>query len=112
MSRYKNTRVKINNSELYKKLRKDRGIPGGLTQYNLTRLPTLTVTDVESITSIGHVWTTGDRLFKLADKHYGDPKLWWIIAWYNNKPTEGHLSVGDLIQIPLPLNRVYGLLRM
>jgi len=112
MSRYKNTRVKINNSELYKKLRKDRGIPGGMTQYNLTRLPKLTVTDVESIASIGHVWTTGDRLFKLADKHYGDPKLWWIIAWYNSKPTEGHLSVGDLIQIPLPLDRVYGLLRM
>jgi len=112
MSRYKNTTVKINDSELYKKLRKERGIPGGLTQYNLTRLPKLTVTDVETITSIGHVWTTGDRLFKLADKHYGDPKLWWIIAWYNNKPTEDHLSVGDLIQIPLPLDRVYGLLRM
>ena len=112
MSRYKNTTVKVNDLELYKKLRKERGIPGGLTQYNLVNLPTLTVTDVQSIDSVGHIWSSGDRLYKLADKYYNDPKLWWIIAWYNGKPTEGHFSLGDLIQIPLPLERVYGLLRM
>ena len=112
MSRYINTTIKVNDLELYTRLRKERGIPGGLTQYNLTKLPKLTVADVQTIDSIGHVWTSGDRLYKLADKHYNDPKLWWIIAWYNSKPTEGHIALGALIQIPLPLERVYGVLRM
>ena len=112
MSRYKNTTVKVNKLELYKKLRKERGIPGGLTQYNLTHLPNLTVEEIENIDSIGHVWTTGDRLYKLATTYYNDPTLWWVIAWYHNKPTEGHLSLGDVIQIPVPIERVYGLLRM
>lgn len=112
MSRYKNTTVKVNNLELYKKLRKERGIPGGLTQYNLTKLPVLTVEQVSNIDSVGHVWKTGDRLYKLASTYYNDPTLWWVIAWYNNKPTEGHLKLGDLIQIPVPIDRVYGLLRM
>tara|TARA_R100000808_G_C2155445_1_gene167961 strand:- start:10825 stop:11163 length:339 start_codon:yes stop_codon:yes gene_type:complete len=112
MSRYKNTTIKVNNWELYKKLRKERGIPGGITQYNLTKLPKLTVEDVSTVNSVGHVWSTGDRLYKLASQHYGDPKLWWIIAWYNNKPTEGHLAIGEIIQIPLPLEHIYSFLRM
>jgi hypothetical protein len=112
MSRYKNTTVKVNKLELYKKLRKERGIPGGLTQYNLTHLPNPTVEEIASIESVGHVWKTGDRLYKLAAMYYNDPTLWWVIAWYNSKPTEGHLSLGDVIQIPVPIERVYGLLRM
>jgi len=112
MSRYKNTTVKINDLELYKKQRKERGIPGGLTQYNLTHLPRLTIEEVSTIKSVGHIWKTGDRLYKLASEYYNDPTLWWIIAWYNNKPTEGHLKMGELIQIPLPLEHVYSFLRM
>lgn len=112
MSRYKNTTKKVNNLELYKKLRKDRGIPGGLTQYNLTKLPALTVEQVSNVDSVGHVWKSGDRLYKLADTYYNDPTLWWVIAWYNSKPTEGHFKLGDLIQIPVPIDTVYGLLRM
>jgi nucleoid-associated protein YgaU len=42
----------------------------------------------------------------LAHKHYGDANLWWIIAWYNKKPTEAHVKMGDIITIPLPLDKV------
>lgn len=112
MSRYKNTPTKRNNSELYKKQRKERGIPGSLVQYTSKRRQSLTVEDIKSLNTTGHIWKTGDRLYKLADQYYNDPELWWIIAWYNSKPTEAHFNVGDLIQIPLPLERVYSLLRM
>ena len=60
---------------------------------------------------IRHVWGLGDRLYKLAHQYYGDPALWWIIAWYNTRPTEAHFKQGDVIRIPLPLNEVLALLQ-
>jgi len=53
-----------------------------------------------------HVWGMGDRYYKLADRYYGDPTYWWIIAWFNKKPTESHINVGDFIRVPLPLGEV------
>ena len=52
------------------------------------------------------VWSEGDRYYKLAQHFYGDSAHWWIIAWFNKKPTEGHINFGDLIYVPLPLERV------
>ncbi len=112
MSRYKDTPTKRNDSELYKKERQQRGIPSAMLQYDTKRTKALSVEDIKSLNNVGHIWKTGDRLYKLADQYYNDPELWWIIAWYNKKPTEAHFNVGDLIQIPLPLERVYSLLRM
>jgi nucleoid-associated protein YgaU len=58
-----------------------------------------------------HIWKVGDRYFKLAQEHYGRSELWWIIAWYNKKPTEAHLKLGDVVYIPKPLEDVYSYLR-
>jgi nucleoid-associated protein YgaU len=52
------------------------------------------------------IWGTGDKYWKLAQKFYGDPKYWWVIAWYNQKPTEAHVELGDIIFVPLPLERI------
>ena len=54
-----------------------------------------------------HLWTVGDRYWKMAAEQYGDPALWWILAWFNSKPTEAHVRVGDIIYIPHPLDKVY-----
>jgi hypothetical protein len=51
-----------------------------------------------------HIWKTGDRYYKLAAAYYGRPQLWWVIALYNQKPTEGHLKRGDVIKIPTSLD--------
>ena len=59
-----------------------------------------------SITEIEHIWKTGDRYYKLAHAHYGDSTKWWVIAWYNRKPTESDVSLGDVIYIPHPLDKV------
>ena len=32
-----------------------------------------------------------------------DQQYWYIIARFNNKPTEGHIKKGDIIRIPVPL---------
>ena len=109
-SRYKKSKIKVNNSTLYKKLREARGLPEAIVQYETARRPPLDVDEVGVLNNVLHIWTTGDRFYKLATEHYNDPKLWWIIAWYNNKPTEAHASVGDAIYVPLPLERVYGLI--
>lgn len=45
-------------------------------------------------------WNYGDKLYKLAERFYGDPKLWWIIAHVNMKPTDSHYEVGDTVIIP------------
>ena len=58
-----------------------------------------------------HVWGVGDKYFKLAYEHYGDSQLWWIIAWFNKKPTEVHISAGEVILIPKPLSTINKFLR-
>jgi len=55
---------------------------------------------------VDHVWKLGDRFYKLAHKYYSNAEMWWVIAWYNQTPTESHVSPGQLIQIPLPLDKV------
>ena len=52
-----------------------------------------------------HEWKVGDRYWKLASVFYGDPSFWWVIAFYNNKPTENHVAPGDVLQIPMPLDK-------
>lgn len=53
-----------------------------------------------------YIWTLGDRYYKLASKYYGDPTYWWIIAWFNKKPTENHIKIGDVIRVPTSLGDV------
>ena len=52
----------------------------------------------------------GGEDFKLAREYYGDPTLWWVIAHFNKMPTEGHVELGDMIYIPLPVGRVVRML--
>ena len=54
-----------------------------------------------------YVWQKGDRLFKLAYNYYGDMKYWWIIALWNNRPTDAHYTVGDVIEIPANPQEIY-----
>ena len=55
---------------------------------------------------ITHTWVLGDRFYKLAEKHYGDATLWWVIAQYNAMPTESHVKNAALLYIPFPIGKV------
>jgi nucleoid-associated protein YgaU len=109
-SRYSGRRIVRNTSDIYKEFREERDVLI-INQYKTPRLKHLTSAQRVGLVREKHVWKTGDRYWKLATEHYGDPKLWWVIAWYNQKPTEGHLTIGDTILIPKPLQRVLEMMR-
>ena len=54
-----------------------------------------------------HVWKKGDKLYKIANKYYGDIEFWWIIAMWNNKPTDANFKIGDVIEVPYPAGDIY-----
>jgi len=108
MSRYTDRQVFFNNEEIYAKKAKERGIKG-FVHYNSPSINKITSEDLASLVIQGHVWAEGDRYYKLAHQHYGQAKYWWVLAWFNNKPTESHLKMGDIVEIPLPLEKMLGI---
>ena len=54
---------------------------------------------------IEKIWSIGDKMYKYAHEAYGSTQYWWIIAWFNNKPTDIHCKLGDVIYIPVPLDK-------
>jgi hypothetical protein len=109
-SRYSNASPFINNEELYEDFFEDRDV-NYIRQFRTGRLSHPTVKDRSRLNTVKHVWGLGSKLYKLAAKHYGDPTLWWVIAWYNMKPTEAHFKPGTVVYIPLPLDRVLAILQ-
>ena len=105
MSRYTNKRKIVNASEYYAPLRRSRGLRA-IVQYETLMLHNPTVSQRTSLKTNTHIWKYGDRYYKLANQYYGDPKLWWAIAWYNEKPTEGHVEPGSVLFIPMPVGKV------
>ena len=69
-------------------------------------LPPITAQVVKQFITEKYVWKTGDRYYTIANKFYGDSRLWWAIAWFNQKPTEGHINQGDLLYIPKPIGKL------
>jgi len=84
---------------MYKEHFKKRGVPY-IRQYDTPIMRYPTSKQRNSISAISHIWKTGDRFYKLAQFHYGDPQFWWVIAWYNKAPTEAHVEYGDNVLIP------------
>jgi hypothetical protein len=102
-SRYSNKTPVLNDSKVYKNLFDRRGVKY-VKQYRTPRIYFPTDSEFLQLENLNHVWKMGDRFYKLAYKYYGKPSYWWLLAWYNQKPTESHLENGDLIQIPLPFD--------
>ena len=82
----------------------------GITHYETPILYHPTLRDRIDISTTTHMWSVGDRYYNLAAQYYGDPQLWWVIAWYNGAPTEGDIFPGDLIEIPLDAEEILNLL--
>ncbi len=105
MSRYDRRGLINNDLERYKNLFVSRGIK----EATIYRTPTLNHPDedeIQNLILIPYRWRTGDKFFKLAHEFYGDAKLWWVIAWFNQAPTESHISLGDLVYVPTPIEQV------
>ena len=105
MSRYKNSRIAINNNEMYLELFEERGVKK-IKQFRTFSFKRVPQEVLDSIKTVEHIWTYGDTYANLAGKYYSDPKMWWIIASYNRKPTEALLKIGDAIKIPTSISEV------
>ena len=101
--------VFFNNSEEYAEILRKKNIKL-LRQYSTPTLTHLEQDDLSLLTLVPHIWTTGDRFYKLANQYYNDPQYWWIIAWINKTPTEAHVKAGDTIYISLPLEQTLSFL--
>lgn len=105
VSRFEQRRQFTNAKRMYENLFRDRDVKF-IRQYDTARFEYPTADQINSLNIRDHTWKRGDKLSKLAESAYGDARLWWIIAWFNKRPTEAHFKYGDIIQIPGPLDRV------
>jgi nucleoid-associated protein YgaU len=99
--RYNNRVIRTNTSELYEDLREKRGVKQ-IEQFLTQRVHKLSPSERRNIVTVRHIWGLGDRYWKLAARYYKNPEYWWVIAWFNQKPTESHIAVGQVIYIPSP----------
>ena len=106
--RYDGRGKKTNTEETHKELLQKRGLKS-VEQYTTPEFATISVPQRHSLINELHIWKMGDSYAKLASKYYGDTSLWWVIGWYNQKPTDAHVMIGDSLAIPLPLDKVLSL---
>lgn len=105
INRYKNRRLFNNKSKTYEQVFKNRNVKH-INHYSTPEFVLPSSADLSNIIINNHVWKEGDRYYKLAEQYYGDARDWWVIAKFNQLPTESHIQVGDIIRIPTPLNVV------
>lgn len=101
--RYSKRMLAINNNELYSEHFEKRGVRS-IDQYITPKLTHATSAQIEELNIIHHPWGYGDKYYKLAHEYYNDSELWWVIAWFNQKPTEAHVNIGDIVFIPTPIS--------
>jgi len=112
-SRYMKTERVSNSSKYYAPLRAGRRPPypyGNLIQFATPRIVHPTPAQKASISSSSHIWKYGDRFYNLAYLHYNSTEYWWVIAWFNNLPTESHVKPGMVLHIPLELSEALRIL--
>ena len=97
--------------EEYQKVLEQRGVKQ-IRQYNTAILHYPTVNEIRTLQRVQHIWTVGDRYYKLASTYYGMPTYWWVIALFNGYPTEVTIKMGNVIYIPLDLERALTALQM
>ncbi len=97
--------IAINSDKIYQDIFKKRNV-SFIEHYVLYPMNYPSSRQMEDLRIDKHIWSTGDKYWKLAQDNYGDPNYWWVIAWFNKKPTESHAKTGDLILIPRPLETI------
>jgi len=104
ISRYANRKIIRISDQSYSEIFERRGIRfvdvHEVAQFNFDP------DDLRGLTIEAHTWKDGDRFFNLAKRYYGSERLWWIIAIFNQKPTEAYANAGEKIFVPTPLEDV------
>ena len=96
MAIYKDSKFSNNSTKLYKELLEERGVKN-IYQF---RTKIFDKIDLSTIPSTKYIWKKGDNLFKLANRFYSNKDYWWIISYFNQKPTDADFELGEEILIP------------
>jgi hypothetical protein len=104
--RFQNRKLISNQSENFEELFRQRSVKM-IKHYSSGTLKYPNSQQLAELNIITENWKLGDRLYKFAYDHYGDMRLWWIIAWFNKKPTENDFQIGDQVLIPQPLEKIF-----
>lgn len=105
VSRYKNNRIVVTDRFDHQELLNKRKV-AQITHFSFYKFKELKVRDVLDLNILNHTWVSEDRLFKLSYKYYGDPTYWWVIAYFNGKPLETDFKIGEVLEIPTPLEKI------
>ena len=103
--RYTKNKLFLNQDASYRRYLKPRGMKK-IMQYGTSKFRHPDSLDLQNFERVSYIWKTGDKYYKLADEYYHDSAKWWVIAAYNQKPTEAHVRPGEVIYIPVPLDTV------
>ena len=95
---------KVLNEEQYKDLFEDRDVES-ITYYQNYNFSSTFVDKEYSVQE--HIWSHGDKLYKLAIQYYGSMDMYWMIGLFNNKPTDAHYAYGDIVLIPIDGTELY-----
>ena len=107
-SRYARRQMFLNNDSNYKKTFFVNRDIEETYQYDTPKISFPTDEVIADLTNILLVWHSTDKLYNVANKYYGSPNYWWVIAWYNEKASEAEFKTGDQYYVPLPLEDVLG----
>ena len=105
VSRYRKNRLITTSNSSYADILKRRGV-SFIDHFSFENFKILRMKDIQGLSVVNHTWQFSDRYYKLAAEHYNDPSYWWIIAYYNNIPLENYIKVGQIIQVPVPLEYI------
>ena len=103
MNRYSRRTKAINDVYQDDELFENRGVQS-IEQHITPKFKNPTQEELNRIDFEFHYWTTGERFFKLAQRYYNDHRYWYIIARFNNKPSEAQVEEGEQIKIPTNLH--------
>ena len=104
-NRYDARQIFTNTDEKYEDKFEKRNTRS-IQQYTTANLRHPTSKEISNLNTANVIWKEGDRFWKLASKFYNDPKMWWVIAWFNRTPTESHVKLGEIVVVPLPLAKI------
>jgi len=102
-SRYDNRTISINNDRMYKEQFINRNITR-VRQYRTSVIRYPTPEEMAGFSITSHVWSLGDRFYKLSNHYYGDTRVWWVLPWFNQKALESDFALGDIVLVPQPLD--------
>ena len=105
MARYSDRRKFFLDDELYKKLLSQRD-RRSIVHYESPTLPPKDSALTRQLNIDYFTWLMVHNYYKVASKVYGRRELWWVIAWYNEKPSDTLIERGETIKIPRPVETV------